>query len=112
MTVNRLAVVRALYGLVLLCSPGNVVERVAGERPGGKFGVARRVLGARQLVQAAALARNPTRERRLVVAGVDATHALTMVPFVLSPEHRRSGALSVLVAVLFAYLGVLGAREE
>lgn len=106
MTVRRPTIARAAYGIVLLLSPRYVVERVAGERPGGTVRAARRLLGGRHLLQAAAIARNPTRKRRLLGVAMDLTHALTMVPVVACTDRRRCGALSALVALVFASLEV------
>lgn len=63
---------------------------------------ARRLHGARHLLQAGALAGNATRKWRLLGVALPVTRAITMVPVVAFPDRRRSVALSALVSLVFA----------
>lgn len=106
------ALARTVYGAVLLLSPGDVVERAAGERGGSGFTTVRRVLGARHLVQAAATANDPGRGRLLAGVVVDVLHAASMLPVVaFGDDHRRSAMLSALVAAVLAAVGLRAAFD-
>ena len=72
-----------------------------------------RVLGARQVVQAGlALALLPAEPLLGLGVGVDALHALSMVPVVAAaPRWRRPALVSGLTAAAFAVAGALAARR-
>jgi hypothetical protein len=69
---------RVLYGGGLLLLPVGVLRRLARMSLDGRTVRVARVLGARQLLQAA-LGRHPSRRGLLVGAGVDTAHAASMV---------------------------------
>ena len=112
-----LASLRAGYGAVQLAVPGYSAE----QQLGGPLDPATlrvvRVLGARQLVQAGLaqfwLARSFPAEPLLGLGvGVDALHALSMVPVVAAaPRWRRPALVSGLTAAAFAVAGALAARR-
>lgn len=59
-----------------------------------------RVLGVRQLAQAALVLRAGTGEAHTLSAVVDAAHGATMVPLALDPGHRRFASGQAWVALL------------
>lgn len=89
---------RAGIGLAHLLAAGRSTGRVA------VFG---RVLGVRQLAQAALLVRAASPEAHVLGAAVDATHGVTMVPLItLDPRSRGFAARQLVVAVLLTVLEV------
>jgi hypothetical protein len=98
-----LAALGAAWGLTLLLQPGAVVDRLCPEFPRSRLWIAR-VLGARLVVQHAAVLALP--EGRLVGAasGVDLLHAASMAPLVRSPRYRRAALVSGGVAAVSAAL--------
>jgi hypothetical protein len=107
-----LAGVRAGYGAVQLAVPGYSAE----QRLGGPLDPATlrvvRVLGARQLAQAGLALAFPAEPLLGLGAGVDALHALSMVPVAAAaPRWRRPALVSGLMAAAFAAAGVLAARR-
>jgi uncharacterized membrane protein len=98
------AVLGSAWGATLLARPDALVELVSGRRPTDAERTVAQVLGGRQVVQAAAVARWPHRGGRLA-ALADTLHAVSMVVLaVFSPRHRRAGLVSGGVAVLLAVL--------
>lgn len=95
MSVPGLEAARAVYGAGLLLAPRRAL--VAGLRSSldtPTVGVAR-VLGFRQLAQAAVLATHPGPRWRLAGAAVDGLHAASMVALARwsrQPVHRRLAA--------------------
>lgn len=106
------ALVRATWGLSLLLAPGTVIRRLARE-PADRTGrLAGRVLGARHLVQALVVERAGTRGWLLVSAGIDATHALSMVGLAtMSSGYRRPAALDAVLAAGWTVNGLREARN-
>ena len=107
-----LAGVRAGYGLVQLALPGYSAE----QRLGGPLDTTTlrvvRVLGARQVTQAGLALAFPAEPLLGLGVGVDALHALSMVPLALvTPRWRRPALVSGLTAAAFAAAGVLAARR-
>jgi hypothetical protein len=96
-----LAVLGAGWGLALLLRPEDVVDRLCPEFPRSRRWVAR-VLGARLVVQHAALLAAP--DPRLVGAasGIDLLHAASMVPLLRHPRYRRAALVSGGVAAASA----------
>ena len=102
-----LATLRAGYGAVQLAVPGYSAE----QRLGGPLDPATlrvvRVLGARQLVQAGLALAFPAEPLLGLGVGVDALHALSMVPAALVwPEYRRPALVSGGLAAVDAALGL------
>ncbi len=73
-----------------------IAHLVASRGPTGRVAVFGRVLGARQLVQAALLTRAASPEAHVLGAAVDATHGVSMVPLIaLDRQTRGFTALEV-----------------
>ena len=107
-----LASVRAGYGAVQLAAPGYSAEQQLGGPLDPTALRVVRVLGARQLAQAGLALAFPAEPLLGLGAGVDALHALSMVPLaVATPRWRRPALVSGLMAAAFAAAGVLAARR-
>ena len=107
-----LAGARAGYGAVQLMRPAYSAEQLLGGPldPGAVTAV--RVLGARQLAQAAVGAADPSARLLALGAGADAAHALTMALLALADHSwRRPAMVSGLIAAAFAALGATAARR-
>jgi hypothetical protein len=104
--------VRAGYGAVQLAVPGYSAEqRLGGPLDPTTLRVVR-VLGTRQLVQAGLALAFPAEPLLGLGVGVDALHALSMVPVAAAaPRWRRPALVSGLMAAAFAAAGVLTARR-
>lgn len=110
--MNRLSMVRGLYGLVLLGAPGPVLRVAAGRRP--QRGTIRvvRVLGLRQLVQATGCSGAPTRPVLLLGVEVDVLHCLSAAALAaFSHSWRRAGLTATIVAGTFAATGLMQAQR-
>ena len=109
---NILAGVRAGYGVVQVALPGYSAEELLGGPLDATTVRVVRVLGARQLAQAGLALAFPDEPLAGLGAGVDALHALSMVPLALAtPRWRRPALVSGLMAAAFAAAGVLAARR-
>ena len=107
-----LASVRAGYGAVQLALPGYSAE----QRLGGPLDTTTlqvvRVLGARQVTQAGLALAFPAEPLLGLGVGVDALHALSMVPLAAAGSRwRRPALVSGAMAAAFAVAGVLAARR-
>lgn len=84
-----------------------VVHLVASRGSSGRVAVFARVLGARQLLQAALLTRAASPDAHVVGAAVDATHGISMVPLIaLDRQTRGFAARQLVVAVVLTALEV------
>ncbi len=98
---------RMAWGARLLVSPDRVLAKCPGPVPGyARAGV--RVLGARQLVEGAVLARHSRRPPPEWSIAVDALHALSMGALAaarptLRPAALRSAASALAFTALSAY---------
>ncbi|WP_049902086.1 hypothetical protein [Halococcus agarilyticus] len=111
--MRTVAVVRALYGAVLLVAPDVFVRRVTGEPAGRGVSIVGRLLGARHLGQALTAGRSGSRAWLLVGTLADIAHGLTMVAVALvSSDHRRLAALDALVASAWALTGLWAVERE
>ncbi|MGI8903362.1 MAG: hypothetical protein ACR2IP_06850 [Solirubrobacteraceae bacterium] len=109
--MNRLTLVRAAWGAALLLAPGTVLRAAPHQQIDHPARTVARVLGARDLAQAAVISRRPTRTWILAGTGVDATHATTMVALALLKPNRRTLALSsAATASAFVLAGVHQAK--
>ena len=107
-----LAGVRAGYGMIQLAVPGYSAEQQLGGPLDPTTLRVVRVLGARQVAQAGLALAFPAEPLLGLGAGVDALHALSMVPVALAtPRWRRPALVSGLMAAAFAAAGVLAARR-
>jgi hypothetical protein len=107
-----LAGVRAGYGVVQVALPGYSAEELLGGPLDATTVRVVRVLGARQLAQAGLALAFPAEPLLGLGVGVDALHALSMVPLALAtPRWRRPALVSGLMATAFAAAGLLTARR-
>ena len=107
-----LASVRAGYGMIQLAVPGYSAEQQLGGPLDPTTLRVVRVLGARQVAQAGLVLAFPAEPLLGLGVGVDALHALSMVPLALAtPRWRRPALVSGLMAAAFAAAGVLAARR-
>lgn len=99
-----LAGLRAAYGLGELLVP----DIASGVRLDQRGRLVARILGVRQLAQAALCAPAPTRDVLAVGSAVDVAHATSMIALaVISPRRRRAALLSAAVAGGFAGAGAV-----
>ena len=98
---RSLAGLGAGWGLVLLLCPGAVAERLCPEYPRSRLWVAR-VLGARLVLQHAAVLAAPRSALVGAASGIDLLHAASMVPLLRSPRYRRAALISGGVAAVSA----------
>jgi hypothetical protein len=104
--------VRALAGATLLLTPRRVLEALPERRTDPTARNVARVLGGRDLIEAGLLWHRPTRGRILIGAGVDITHAATMLAIALArPEKRALPLTSALGAIVLAGAGVPAAVQ-
>ena len=104
--------VRTGYGAVQLMRPAYSAEQLLGGPldPGAVAAV--RVLGARQLAQAAMSVAAPSARLLALGAGADGAHALSMAALALADHRwRRPALVSGLTATVFAVGGALAARQ-
>jgi hypothetical protein len=107
-----LAGARAGYGAVQLLGPAYSAEQLLGGPLDHGAVAAVRVLGARQLAQAAVSVADPSARLLALGAGADAAHALTMALLALADHRwRRPAMVSGLIAAAFAVLGATAARR-
>lgn len=103
-----LSVLRALYGAGLLLAPGRILAALARMPLDRRVIAVARVLGARQLAQAAVVGRRPTPGRLRAGAAVDAAHVGSMVAFARwspRPAHRLLAVRQARSAGLLALAG-------
>jgi hypothetical protein len=82
------------YGVALLLRPRVALGRVGARRAHGAVVAAARLLGARNVAQAAAEARFPGAASRDLGAAVDAVHAASMLALAAPRSSRRGPALA------------------
>lgn len=105
-----LAAVRLGYGLLLLIAPRQVYQLYAGREADSLGSAVARILGLRQVVQAAFLIKSRTPKRLLLGAGVDALHAASMAGVAwLDSERRRAAVLDAAGAASFSVAGLAAA---
>ncbi len=110
MTVDRrrrltrlLAGTGAAEGLALLARPDRVVDALCPELPRSRRWAVR-LLGARLVVQHAAVLAVPEARTVRIGAAVDLLHAASMVPLAGSAPYRRAAVISGAVASGYAVL--------
>ena len=104
-------VIRGAYGLALLGVPGLLIRLAGGPGDVRSRGAAR-LLGARQLVQAALTAPEPSAMTLALGVEADLAHALSMLGLaVLDQRRRRPGYTDAVGATAFAAAGVLVIRQ-
>ncbi|KAA0016346.1 hypothetical protein [Antrihabitans cavernicola] len=103
--MTTLSWIRAGWGVVLLLAPHRVARTAAGPLD-GRDNLVARILGARQLVQAAATGRQSSHRLRVASTAVDIIHAASMAGLAAIDEPRRRPALAdAVVASGFAAAG-------
>lgn len=106
-SLRLLIVARALWGTALLIAPGAVLNNVPHQRIDRPARAFARVLGARDLTQAAITTRRHTRGWIQAGAAVDATHAATMVVLArLRPDRRKLALSNAFAAGILAAAGM------
>ncbi|SDO48995.1 hypothetical protein [Geodermatophilus sp. DSM 45219] len=101
-----------LWGLTLLSAPRRVVDALCPELPASRRWAVP-LLGARLVVQHAAVLAVPTPSVVRVGSAVDLLHAASMAPLVRSPRYRRAAVISGAVAAGYAVLApAVAPRQE
>jgi hypothetical protein len=109
-THRSLATARGLYGATLLIVPAPLVRAAGGRHTDPRARRVARILGLRQLAEAAVLATQPRGTLRVAGAAVDAVHALTALGVAaVDGRRRRLAIVNALTASAFA---VAGCRAE
>lgn len=109
--MRLLTTARASWGTALLLSPSSVICAATNASADGPTRTVARILGARQLVEAALTGRRHYQGAILVGAAVDATHAATFAAVALiRPDRRRLALTNVATATAFAVAGLLESR--
>jgi hypothetical protein len=94
---------RAGYGAALLCAPGPMIGVITGQPPSRRARRVARVLGVRQLAQAAVTALNPGPEVVALGVVVDLLHAASMFAFAaVVPDLRGAELADALAATALA----------
>lgn len=96
--------------VVELCRAGLGLWHLGRAARGRDQAVLHGVLGVRQLVQAAFVARTGTGNAHTLSAAVDAVHGVTMVPLALDPRRRGFALQQVWIATVLtvAEVAVVG----
>jgi hypothetical protein len=108
------AALRGAYGVALCCAPGTLIRLAGGADAGQPARAVGRLLGARQIVQAAVSAAFPAPAVLALGAETDVLHSASMIALAaLSPPRRRLGLTESLIAAGFAGAGwVLAGRTR
>ena len=103
--------VRAGYGAALLWSPGPLIRAAVGHATGQGPRTTARVLGVRQLLQAAITGGDPGPQRLRLGAATDAAHAASMAALAVTDRRwRRAALIDALAAATFAAAGLRAAH--
>jgi hypothetical protein len=108
--VNRLALVRAVFGVAVLLAPDEVAGHVGDLHLSNGTRTAMRVLGGRLLAESAICAARPTRCVLAMEAVVDVIHGTTMgvvAVFSRNDSRRRAAAANVATAAAFTAADVV-----
>jgi hypothetical protein len=110
---RRMDLVRGGLGLAHLAAPGLAGRLLSGAPFGSGARAVVRVLGARQVVQAAASWARPSTAVIALGAGVDALHSASMIALAgFSRRWRRAGLLDAAIAGALAWAGLAAARSS
>lgn len=105
-TSRQIELLRAAWGVALIIAPRQVMENVHHVKVDTKSVVIARILGARQLTQAALSGFRPSPEVLAMGVWVDAVHALTALGLAGADRSRaRAGLTDTTVAGLWAGAG-------
>jgi hypothetical protein len=108
---TALSVIRGGYGALQLARPTLVSSRLLRVPLDARGQALTRLLGARQLAQAAASILTPSYPVLAIGVEVDLLHAASMLAFALAGRRRQATYTDALIAGAFALAGVLAARE-
>lgn len=98
---------------MLLARPALLLTPVGRRRPDAAARRFARLLGARQVLEAALLGRRPSAARLRTGAAVDGVHALSTAVLGRRPHQRRLARANSLIAVSLATTGLwLSTRAE
>ena len=106
-----LAAAGATIGLAVLTRPRRVLDAVAPAFPQERAWLVR-ALGARMVVQHAAVLARPEPGVLTAGAAVDLLHAASMLPFLSTARYGRAARVSAAVALGSAVAGRVLARSE
>lgn len=105
-TFRQIELLRGTWGAALLIAPRQVMASVHHLKDDTKSVVIARILGGRQLVQAALSGLRPSPEVLAMGVWVDAVHALTALGLAVADHSRaRAGLTDTAVAGLWAGAG-------
>ncbi len=108
-----LSALRCAYGVTLIAAPPSSLSKLSRAPIDRRTALVARVLGARELLQAALVARHPSRNAQLASAGVDGLHAATMFALAALDHSRRTVALqSGATATALAVASLAAARRS
>jgi hypothetical protein len=111
--VRWMSVARAGYGATLLCVPGPMITALTGMPVSGRERAVARLLGARQLTQAAVCGLMPTRGLIQAGAAVDGLHAASMMALAgAKPGLRRALLAETAIAGALALTAVAGVHRH
>lgn len=106
MTIRKVEAARAVWGLTLLIAPRLMLEQVHRVDADRRAIVVTRILGARQLSQAALSGVRPSPEVLAMGVWVDAAHSVTAAGLAVADRTRARAALAdAVVAGIWAILG-------
>lgn len=109
---RKIELVRAAWGAALLVAPRPVMQNVHHVRVDTKSVVVARILGARQVAQAALSGVRPSPEVLAMGVWVDAVHALTALGLAgLDRSRARAGLTDSAVAAIWAGAGYRDLRR-
>jgi hypothetical protein len=104
--------VRGVWGLALLMAPGRLTRPLATRPPTPTLRSVVRVLGAREVVQAAVISLRPDRRVLIGAAVVDAMHSTSMILLAArEAKYRRLAGASAMVSTLLGTATVREARR-
>ncbi len=110
-SARLIAAARAGYGAALLWSPGPLTQAAAGRATGPGPRTTARVLGVRQLLQAAVTGGDPSPRGLRLGAATDAAHAASMAALAVTDRRwRRAALIDALAATTFAAGGLWAAH--
>jgi hypothetical protein len=104
---------RAAYGAVLLCVPGPVISALTAAPASGRARAVARVLGARQVIQAAVCGLAPRRGLIQAGAAVDGLHAGSMLALAgAEPRLRRALLAETAIGAVLASAAATVLRRQ
>jgi hypothetical protein len=112
-SIRWMSVARAGYGTALLCVPGRMITGLTGAPVNGRVLAVARVLGVRQLAQAAVCGLAPARGVIQAGAAVDCLHAASMLALAgAEPRLRRPLLAETVIAAALASGAAAGLHRQ